>query len=128
MKRLIPVAVLVCALALVTGAMAASPLTGQYQAHVSRAGSLNGTWILTFSANGFYTVAKKPKTSTVLSGGGSTVSGKTITLFDHSGPMACKTPAQYTFAVSGKSLRFTKVTDTCSGRLALLGSGWTKVG
>src|SRR4051794_8957949 len=128
MKRLITVAVLACTLVLASGASAAGPLTGAYQTVISgKSGALNGTWILTFAPNGFYTAAKKPKTTTVLVGGSSTISGKTLTVADHLGPLACKAPGQYSFAVAGKTVKFTKVTDSCGGRLTLLSASWTKI-
>jgi hypothetical protein len=130
MKRLITVAALSCSLVLAAGAMAAgSPLTGHYQTIIKgKSSALNGTWLMSISANGFYTLAKKPKATTLLVGGSSTVSGKDLTFADHQGPLACKAPGQYTFAMAGKTLKFTKVADTCSGRLALLGAAWTKLG
>ena len=129
MKRLITVAVLACAFVLAAEATAAgSPLTGQFQTVISgKTSALNGTWVMDFAPNGFYTVAKKPNLNTVLVGGSSTISGKNLMLADHQGRLACKTPAEYTFSLSGKTVRFTKVNDSCAGRLALLAASWTKV-
>jgi hypothetical protein len=129
MKRLITVAVLACSLVLATSAAAAGPLTGTYQAVISgKSKALNGTWVLSFAANGFYTVAKKPNTNAILVGGSSTLSGKSLTLADHQGKMACKTPAEYTFTKAGTHLKFKKVSDSCAGRLVILGAAWTKLG
>src|SRR5579872_4961551 len=107
MKRLITVAALTCSLVLAAGAAAASPLTGQYQTVIKgKSSALNGTWVLNMAANGFYTLAKKPKTTTFLVGGSSTIAGKNLTFADHQGPLACKTPGEYTFSMAGRSLKF----------------------
>jgi hypothetical protein len=129
MKRLIPVAALACAIVLAAEATAAgSPLTGQFQTVISGKNSaLNGTWVLSFAPNGFYTVAKKPRLNTVLVAGSSAISGKKLLLSDLQGRLACKAPAAYMFNLSGKTVRFKKLNDPCAGRLALLKASWTKI-
>jgi hypothetical protein len=52
--------------------------------------------------------------------------GSEIRFEDDSGDYACHSPARYTWALSGHTLRFTKLEDSCQGREVVLTShAWT---
>ena len=56
------------------------------------------------------------------------ISGTTITLTPKK-VGACKTTAKYTFTLSGNTLKFTPIKDTCTVRRDVLTHGpWTKIG
>ncbi|HEY4349348.1 MAG TPA: hypothetical protein VGM80_17360 [Gaiellaceae bacterium] len=130
MRRWLSLLVCLSALVVASGAAAGrSPLTGIYQAKIKgSAPQLNGTWLINIIANGTYAVAKEPDTNTLLIGGTSAISGKTIVFTDKAGPLACKVTGKYSWSLVGKKLKLTKVKDTCSGRVAVLSSApYTKV-
>jgi hypothetical protein len=93
---------------------------------------LNGTWLIEFGADGTYAVVKQPKAKAVLIGGSSTVSGNKVRLVDKAGPLRCtgsSATGTYAWKLTGNTLTFTKVEDTCGGRpLVFGGSSWTKIG
>jgi hypothetical protein len=92
---------------------------------------LNGTWLLSFAPNGAYAVVKEPNANTLLIGGTSSTRGSTLTMTDKTGPAACTgttATARYKWSLSGKTLKLTKIKDTCGGRAVILGtSALTKV-
>jgi hypothetical protein len=51
-----------------------------------------------------------------------TIKGTTISLTDKGGPDKCKGTGKYKFKLAGKTLTFTKISDTpaCVGRSAVL--------
>jgi hypothetical protein len=115
-----------------TAAAATSPLHGVWQTKIkSAAPSLNGTWLLSFSPSGAYAVVKKPNTKALMVGGISTASGTTVTMTDREGPASCpgaSARAKYSFRITGKKLKLTKISEPCSGRGVILGGTFTKVG
>jgi hypothetical protein len=127
--------VLLCALSIVGvgSAAKATPLKGIYGTQIksSNAG-LSGTWLINFVADGTYVVVKEPKAKVLLIGGSSTVSGHRVTLVDKVGPLRCtgkSATGTYSWTITGKSLKFTRVKDTCDGRpLVFASSTWTKIG
>ena len=84
---------------------------------------LNGTWLLSFAPNGAYAIVKEPNTKTLLIGGSSTATAGKLTFHDKTGPLACtgKTAVgTYSWKLSGKTLKLTKLADGCAGRIAVL--------
>jgi len=51
-----------------------------------------------------------------------------IYLSNETGPAACPQPAVYSWKRTGKTLKFTKVSDPCVGRAAVLGLPFTATG
>jgi hypothetical protein len=123
---------LTCVCALVCAGVASaktSPLNGVFETKIAgKTGVLNGTWLISFAPNGTYAVVKEPNTSTLLIGGSSAVSGSKVSMVDKAGPLACKSLGTYSWSLSRKTLRLTRVKDTCAGRVAVLSStAYTKV-
>ncbi len=134
--------VLVCLSALTSVALIAvgaasaakpTPLKGIYGTVIkSSSTALNGTWLINFVADGTYVVVKEPKSKSLLIGGSSTASGDKVTFVDKAGPLRCTgsgATGTYSWKLTGKTLEFTKVRDTCTGRSLIIGrSSWTKLG
>jgi hypothetical protein len=111
----------------------ATPLKGIYGTVIkSPNAGLNGTWLINFVADGTYVVVKEPGSKTLLIGGSSAVSGNKVTLVDKAGPLRCRGSAAtgtYSWKRSGKTLKFTRVKDSCVGRpMVFASSSWTKIG
>jgi hypothetical protein len=125
MKRLVVAIAAVAALTLSAGALAAASLSGRFQTKVS-SGQLKGTWTLSFSKKGTYTV-KGPLGSAA---GKNTYSGSTITFGRETGASACAPGAtgKYGFKLSGKTLKLTKKSDPCGPRASILTRKLTKIG
>jgi hypothetical protein len=124
-------AVVLCALlaALVAAGSAAAkktPLAGVFEVTVKGpVAQLNGTWLLSFAPSGVYAIVKEPKTKQLLSGGSSSIKGKTITFVNKKGPLACpgaSAKGTYSWHLSGKRLKLTKIADLCDGRPPVLTS------
>jgi hypothetical protein len=110
-------------------AIAAGTLSGTYKEklHTSAlGGQLNGTWTIKFKSGG-YTVTDNSK---VVLHGNYSITGNKITLKDNSGPDKCSGTGVYNFKLKGKTLTFTKVSDTasCVGRATVLSGKFTKIG
>ena len=133
MRRWLTLLVCLCALCVAAVASAKpSPLTGVYQTEIkSNNPQLIGTWQISFTGAGKYVVSKAPETKVLLIGGNSSVSGNSLTIVDKTGPIACsgaQATGKYTWSFSGKTLKFTKVKDTCDGRPEVLTtSPWSKI-
>ena len=124
MKRLVVAIAAVAALTLTPGALAAGRLSGKFQTKVA-SGQLKGTWTLSFSKKGTYTV-KGPLGAAA---GKNTYSGSTITFGRETGDTACSGgTARYTYKLSGKTLKLTKKSDPCAPRASILTRKLTKVG
>ena len=128
MKRLAIAAAIVAGLALSSAAVAAGTLSGTYKTKVhttALGGQLNGTWTIKFKT-GAYTVTDAGKV--VIHGKYTIKSGK-ISLTDKSGPDKCPGTGVYKFKLTGKALKFTKVSDkpACIGRQTVLAGNFTKV-
>ena len=126
MKRLL-IAFSVVAVIAAPTALAAGTLTGKYKTTIkgttALGGALNGTWTLHFTT-GHYTVAENGKT---VIRGVDTVKANVLTWHDKSGPFACSATGKYKFKMTGKKLKFTKVSDSCAGREAVLKYTFTKL-
>ncbi len=131
MRRLFTAVVAVAALTLCSVAAAAtSSLNGTWKETVHSSalgGALNGTW--TFKAkNGKYHVADDGH---AVVHGNYTVKGGKISLKDTGGEGKCPGTGVYKYKLSGKTLKFTLVSDkaaACVGRRGVLTAGpFTKV-
>ena len=73
----------------------------------------------------------KPNTKAIMVSGSSTVSGGTLTLTDKGGPASCPGPtarARYSYKITGKNLKLTKLSEPCTGRGVIFAGTFTKVG
>lgn len=120
MKRLVTVVIAAVVLGLVPAALAAGTLSGRYKTKITGdtalGGALNGTWVLTFTP-GHYKVAHSGKP---FGHGTDTITGHKITF---SKGASCSTVGKYKFALTGGKLTFTKISDSCLGRPAVLTHG-----
>ena len=90
-------------------------------------GQVDGTWTIDLSSP---TSGKLNLTQNGREKGGGTyvISGSKITLTPKKNG-ACTTKAKYTFKLTGKTLTFKKISDTCTVRTDVLTAHpWTKVG
>ncbi len=131
MKRLLTAVVFVAALTLCSVAVAAVHLAGTWKETIHSSalqGELNGTWTFK-AANGVYHVSDNGH---AVVHGNYTIKGNKINLKDTGGPAKCPGTGVYKFKVSGKSLKFTLVSDknaACIGRRGVLTAGsFKKVG
>jgi hypothetical protein len=128
MQRLTLLLAMAVALALPSIALGAGTLTGKYTTKITTAGQFKGTWTLTFMKAGTYTVAFKGAT---LVNGKYTTSGSNVTLGHEKGPASCVPTGKYTWKRTGKTLKFTKISDSasaCQGRILVLSRPFTKAG
>jgi hypothetical protein len=120
---------IVAALALTTVLAALAPsiaagsssLSGTYQTTVTSAGSLNGTYKISFSPGRF--TLKAPYNIT--GHGTYSISGSSITL--HGPDKECTAAGRYTFSRSGSSLSFRKISDPCKRAKILTAHSLKKV-
>jgi hypothetical protein len=111
---------LVLAAASAALAMASSGLSGTYKTTVNTAGSLDGTYEITFSPGHFTLHAPY----NLIGHGTYTISGSKITLH---GPGKCTAAGVYDFKLSGSSLTFKKISDPCSRASVLIAHAMKKV-
>lgn len=128
MKRLVTAVVFMAAFTLCSVAVAAANLNGTWKETIHSSalqGELNGTW--TFKADdGVYHVSDNGR---AIVHGNYTIKGKKISLKDTGGSAKCPGTGVYKFKVSGKSLKFTLVSDknaACIGRRGVLTAGTFK--
>jgi len=111
------------ALTLCAAALASTTLAGTYNATITRAGALNGSWSMTFKGSA-YTIAFKGATAVK---GVIAQSGNRLTFADRSGRYACAAKGVYTYSLSGRTLTFKAVSDPkCPGRRVVLAARFTK--
>jgi len=110
MRRALRPLAIVAAVAAVQAADAAAAtksLSGTYVTTVKTAGTLNGTYSITFSPGRF--VLHAPYN--LIGHGTYSISGSRITL--HGPGSACTTPGVYQFSLSSSYLTFHKISDHC---------------
>jgi hypothetical protein len=126
MKRLGILAALLAALALPSLAPAADgPPPGKYTAKITTPAALKGTWTLSFSKNGTYTIARNGKI--VVRGHDLSIAPQ-MQFSKETGPLACKSLGFYNFKRTGKTLTFEQLSDKkCAGRELVLSHRFTLV-
>jgi hypothetical protein len=117
------IAVLALALPSVVLAVRNLPL-GKYRTTVKTPAALKGTWVLDFLKTGKYTITE----SGAVVVRGHFTSTSRIYLSNETGPRACPEFGVYAWKRTGKTLTFTKVSDPCVGRAAVLGHSFTATG
>jgi P pilus assembly chaperone PapD len=132
MKRLTMLAAVLLTFAAVSFALAAAG-PGKFETKLTGKGAntehgdLDGTWTIDL-ANPTSGHLKLTVNGHQKGGGKYTISGTTITLTPKKAG-TCKTTAKYTFTLSGNTLKFTPINDTCAVRRDVLTHGpWTKIG
>jgi hypothetical protein len=125
MRRLAAGASMIAALALPAVLLAAGGLPlGKYTAHVKTPARLKGTWVLNFTKAGKYTITDN---GAVVVRGRFTSTSR-IYLSNETGPAACPQFGVYSWKRTGKTLKFTKVSDPCVGRATVLALPFTATG
>jgi hypothetical protein len=121
MKRRMVIASAVAALALALSSRARAadgPPPGRYTAKITSPAALKGMWSLTWVKNGTYTITRNGK---VVVKGHDLSIGRQMQLYKETGPLACKAIGFYNFKRTGKSLTFSKLSDSsCAGRSLVL--------
>jgi hypothetical protein len=128
MRRLALVLAMAAGLALPSLAPAASTLPGKYTTKIATPAQFKGTWTLSFTKTGAYTVALN---GAVMISGKYTVNGAKVALGHETGTAACKPAATYSYKRTGTMLKFTKVKDSatvCAGRVMVLAHVFTLKG
>jgi hypothetical protein len=128
MKRLAAIVSAACALALALPslALADGPPAGKYAAKITTPLELKGTWVLTFAKNGTYAITQAGKV--VVRGHDLSVGGQ-MQMSKETGSKACTSIGYYNFKRSGKTLRFSKLSDPkCAGRAFVLSHSFKLVG
>ena len=125
MKLVIAAASLVATLAVSSVALAGGTLAGKYTTTIKSPSQLKGTWILSLAKGGTYTVVDNGQP---LIRGRYATTGSRITFGHETGNGACAKTGTYTWKKSGKTLRFTRVSESpvCSGRSGVLAHTFTQ--
>jgi hypothetical protein len=124
-KHLAVAASLVAALALSSVALAGGTLAGKYTTTIKSPAQFKGTWVLNLARGGTYTVVDNGQ---LLVRGKYAATGPKITFGHETGSGACAKPGTYTWKKTGKTLRFTRISDSpaCSGRSGVLTHTFTQ--
>jgi hypothetical protein len=104
-------------------ALASGGLSGTYSTKITKPASIKGTWKVKFAA-GVDTVYLNGKQE---AGGTYRIAGSTITFKKPAAKSGCHKPGKYSFTLSGKTLKFTKISDPCPNRPEILSHTFTKV-
>jgi hypothetical protein len=126
MKRFAYAAILAASLVLACSAVAAGGLTGTYKTKITGSKHFNGTWTLQFTKKGAYTVKHNGKVE--VTGTFTSTDSKLTFLKGDKGPGACPGVGKYEWDLTGKKLKFTRISDSCSGRRTVLSHTLTKAG
>ena len=121
MRRLAVVASMIAALALPSVVLAGTLPLGKYTTKVKTPARLKGMWVLSFLKGGKYTITDN---GAVVVRGHFTSTSR-IYLSNETGPAACPQFGAYAWKRTGKTLRFTKLSDPCAGRATVLGHLFT---
>jgi hypothetical protein len=126
MKRFTIAASVVIVLVLSSVALAGGTVAGKYATTIKSPAEFKGTWVLNFAKGGTYTVANNGQ---ILVRGKYVVTGSKITFGHESGQGACPKTGKYTWKKSGKTLKFTRLSDApvCSGRSGVLARTFTQL-
>ena len=124
LKQLALAASLVAMLALSSVALASGTLAGKYTTSIKSPAQFKGTWVLKFAKGGTYTVDN----GQLLIRGRYSTNGSRITFGHESGDGACAKSGTYTWKKTGRTLKFTRVSESpvCSGRSGVLAHTFTQ--
>ncbi len=124
MKRFAIATSVVVALALSAAALAGT-LAGKYATTIKSPAKFKGTWVLNLAKGGTYTVANNGQ---IFVRGKYSVAGSKITFGHESGAGACPKTGKYTWRKSGRTLKFTRISEApaCSGRSGVLAHTFTQ--
>ena len=124
LKHLAVAASLVATLALSSVALAGGALPGKYATSIKSPAQFKGTWILNLAKGGTYTVVN----GQLLIRGRYATSGSRITFGHETGDGACAKSGTYTWKKTGRTLKFTRVSESpvCSGRSGVLAHTFTQ--
>lgn len=125
MKRLAIAASIIAALVLSSVALAGGTLAGKYTAKIASPSPLKGTWVLKFATGSTYTVADNGH---IVIHGKYSTTGSKVSLGHETGPASCPSAAKYSWKRRGKTLKLTRISDSCSGRSSVLSHTFTQVG
>jgi hypothetical protein len=127
MKHLAIAAPFIAALALSSVALAGGTLAGKYATTIKSPAEFKGTWVLNLAKGGTYTVADNGQ---LLVRGKYSATGSKITFGHETGSGACAKFGTYSWEKTGKTLKFTRVSDpvACSGRSGVLAHVFTQKG
>jgi hypothetical protein len=124
MKRLAGIASIIAALALAVPSVVLAvrnlPL-GKYTTTVKTPARLKGVWVLDFLKGGKYTITDNG--AVVVRG--HFQSTTRIYFSGETGPRACPQFGAYAWKLTGKTLTFTKLSDSCVGRSTVLALRFT---
>jgi hypothetical protein len=125
MKQLVIAASVVAALALSAVALAGGTLPGKYSTTIKSPAQFKGTWVLNLAKNGAYTVADNGQ---LRIRGRYSTTGSRITFGHETGDGACAKSGTYTWKKAGKTLEFSRVSESplCSGRSGVLAHTFTQ--
>jgi hypothetical protein len=125
MKLLIAAASLVATLAVSSVALAGGTLAGKYATTIKSPAQFKGTWVLNLAKGGTYTVIDNGQ---LLVRGRYATTGSRITFGHETGSGACAKSGTYTWKKSGKTLTFTRVSESplCDGRSGVLAHTFTQ--
>jgi hypothetical protein len=124
------IAALATAPTMASTSQASRQLAGTYQTTIAHdpalGGHLNGTWTITFTKNGAYTVKEDGR---VGERGKASITPNRITFGHETGFLACPTSGLYKWKLTGKRLKFSRIRDkSCPGRAGVLAHHFTRVG
>src|SRR5947209_1783877 len=116
MRRSIVAAVALATLLLPAWALSAATPVGTYSTKIASPAPLKGTWVLHFAKAGTYTITDNG--AVVVRG--TFTSTSMIYLAKEKGPDACPQFGVYRWKRTATQMRFTKVSDPCTGRASVL--------
>lgn len=126
MKRFALAAILVVLLVMASSAVADSGLTGTYKTKITGSGHFNGKWTLRFTKRGALTVEQNGNVE--VTGSFTSTDSKLTFAKGEKGEGACQGVGKYKWDLTGKKLKFTRISDSCSGRRTVLSHTYTKAG
>jgi hypothetical protein len=107
-------------------ALAVGTLSGKYTAKIASPAPVTGTWVLNFAKAGSYTVSDNGH---VVIHGKYLTTGSRVSLSHETGPAACGSTGKYSWKRAGKTLKFTRISDSaCVGRSGVLSHTFTQTG
>jgi hypothetical protein len=105
-------------------ALASGTLAGKYTTSIKSPPQFKGTWVLKLAKGGNYTVDN----GQLLIRGRYSTNGSRITFGHESGDGACAKSGTYTWKKTGRTLKFTRVSESpaCTGRSGVLAHTFTQ--